>query len=444
MTVSAVVPVPASERIASIDVLRGVAVLGILVMNIVSFGLPWAAYGDPTVAGGAAGADLAVWFLGQMFVEGKMRAVFSMLFGAGAVLLTGRAEARGAAVGSADIYYRRTLWLIVFGLLHAWFLWSGDILYGYGVAGLFLYPFRRQAPSFLITAGALVLAVLVPLNIVEARRIGDLRARADQVESDAAAGRALSQEESKVVDEWREELEAMKPPADEIAREIADHRAGYWRTFERRVEHIMGKESSGYYKFGFFDAAGMMLIGMALLKLDIFSARRSRRFYSLMALAGYGAGLPLTLYVTWHDKAHGFDPVQTYYGYTGYDLARLCVALGHIAVVMLICKAGILRRLTARLAAAGRMALSNYLGASVACVLFFDGVGLGMFGRLGRAQLLYVVLGVWVLQLLLSPIWLRHFRFGPMEWLWRSLTHWRRQPMRVAPSGTPVPVPPAA
>ena len=344
-------PTPAAERIASIDVLRGVAVLGILGMNIVSFGLPAVAYGDPTVAGGAAGADRTVWFLGQLFVEGKMRTIFSMLFGAGVVLLTGRAEARGAAAGSADIYYRRTLWLIVFGLLHAYLLWAGDILYGYGVAGLFLYPFRRQAPSFLITAGALVLALLIPLNIFEGRRIEDLRSQAGQADSDPAAGRTLSREQQDARDEWREELDAMKPPADAIAREIADHRAGYWTTFERRREHIWEGESSGAYKFGFLDAAGMMLIGMGLLKLDLFSARRDLRFYALTALAGYGTGLPLSLYITWRDWAHRFDPAQSYYGYSGYDVARLCVALGHIAVVMLICKAGLLRRLTRCLAA---------------------------------------------------------------------------------------------
>ena len=156
---AAFAPVTNRERIVSIDTLRGVALLGILLMNIVVFGLPENAYDDPTIAGGHTGLNLAFWYANQIFFEGKMRTLFSMLFGAGVVLLTLRAEERGGGLRARGIYYRRTLWLVVFGLLHAYFIWMGDILYYYGVVGLMLFPLRKLRPAALLAAGALLLMI---------------------------------------------------------------------------------------------------------------------------------------------------------------------------------------------------------------------------------------------------------------------------------------------
>lgn len=424
-------PVQSRERISSVDVLRGFALFGILWMNIVAFALPGAAYGDPTVAGGASGANFIFWLFSQILVEGKMRTIFSMLFGAGAVLLTSRAEERGAGARVADIYYRRTMWLIVFGLLHAYFIWSGDILYGYGVAGLLLFPFRKQSPRLLIAAGLVVLAVLAPKSILYGRHLESLRARAALADAAAASQRPLTDEQREAQTQWREKMTEMKPSRAEVDEEIADHRGGYGKLFPRRMKDVSRGQSKGFYRFGFFDVAGMMLLGMGFLKLDIFSAQRSRGFYAALAALGYAVGIPINWIITQRDAAASFDPAEMFFGFSGYDLGRLAVALGHVAVVLLICKAGILRGLTSRLAAVGQMALSNYLGTSIVCVLLFDGSGFGLFGRFERVQLLYVVLPIWIAQAILSPLWLRRYRFGPMEWVWRSLTYWQPQPMRL-------------
>ncbi len=438
--VPAITPVAARERIPSIDVLRGVALFGILIMNIVYFALPGAAYGDPTIAGGSTGADYRTWFACQLLFEGKMRTIFSMLFGAGVALLTSRAEERGAGARIADIYYRRTLWLILFGVLHAYFLWGGDILYGYGVAGLLLYPFRRQSARFLTIAGLLVLALLVPRSILEARHLDRLRAGSEAAAAAVAAGRTPTAEQEEARDELRERLKEMKPSPAEVAREIDDHRAGYVKSFVRRARHVNEGESSGFYNFGLFDVAGMMLLGMGLLKLGLFTAARPPRFYAALVLAGYGLGVPLNWWIAARDAASGFDPMVMYVDYSGYDIGRLLVALGHIGVVMLVCRSGWLASLTSRLAAVGQMALTNYLMHTLICVALFEGYGLGLFGRLHRHQLMYVVVPIWIAQLALSPVWLRRFRFGPMEWLWRSLTYWQRQPMRLASTaGFPAP-----
>jgi uncharacterized protein len=291
-------------------------------MNIVALALPGAAYGDPTIAGGASGANFIFWLFSQVLVEGKMRTIFSMLFGAGAVLLTRRAEERGGGAQVADIYYRRTMWLVAFGLLHAYLIWSGDILYGYGVAGLILFPFRKQSPRVLIAAGLLVLAVLVPKSILEGRRIETLRAKATLADAATAAGRPLTDEQREAQNQWREKMKEMKPSAAEVDKEIADHRAGYRKLFLRRMKDVSRGQSKGFYRYGFFDVAGMMLIGMGFLKLGVFSAQRSRRFYGTIAALGYAIGIPLNWLIARRDAAAGFDPAEMFFGFSGYDLGR--------------------------------------------------------------------------------------------------------------------------
>ena len=149
-------PVAETARIDAIDVLRGVALLGILLMNIQSFAMPQAAYFNPTAYGDLEGANLYVWVAGRMLADQKFMAIFSMLFGAGIVLMAGRADARGDA---RQVHYRRMGWLLVIGLLHAHLLWSGDILFLYAVCGMLVYPLRRQPPGRLLALGAGLLAV---------------------------------------------------------------------------------------------------------------------------------------------------------------------------------------------------------------------------------------------------------------------------------------------
>jgi uncharacterized protein len=178
----------------------------------------------------------------------------------------------------------------------------------------------------------------------------------------------------------------------------------------------------------------MMFIGMGLLKLGVFSAARSYRFYVWMGVIGFLIGIPLNSYDAWLAMKSGFDRTTFLATYVTYDIERLAVALAAVALLMTLCKAGALRWLTSRLAAIGQTALSNYVLQSVICAFAFTGYGFGLYGRLERYQLYYVMAGSWLLALVVSPIWLRHFQFGPLEWCWRSLTYWTRQPMRIRPS----------
>jgi len=432
---SAFAPVTNRERIVSIDTLRGVALLGILLINVVGFGLPEDASGVPITAGSHTGLNLACWYAGQIFFEGKMRALFSMLFGAGVVLLTQRAEERGG-LRPRGIYYRRTLWLVVFGLLHAYFIWIGDILYLYGVVGLALFPLRKLRPATLLAAGALLLMIFCGIITLTHYSLIRTRDQALEVDRLVAAGGQPTEEQLATQKEWEEGSKEFKTNPAELAKEIKLHRGGYWELFKWRIKEVLAAQAVLLFpilSFVVHDSPGMMLIGMAMLKLGIITGERDRKFYLRMILLGYGTGGTINAITGFCFARSGFDLGKESLAWIlTYVPGNLLVAVGHIGLVMLIVKSGWLRRLTSRLAAVGQMALTGYLVTSLICTTIFEGYGFGLFAKLQHYQLLFVVFSVWLFLLTVSPIWLRHFRFGPMEWVWRSLTYWRKQPMKIA------------
>ena len=399
-------PITGSQRILSLDVLRGVAVLGILVMNIQSFSMIMAAYMNPTTYGDLEGVNWWIWYLGHLLVDQKFMTIFSMLFGAGVVVMTSRREATGQS--SAGVHYRRMGWLLLFGLLHAYLLWYGDILYYYALCGMLIWLFRKLPPWLLIMLGfisvavASVFAFLSGFALVE----GWMPVEA-------------------IADDW-------VPTKDMVEAEIAAYR-GSWldQMTGHRVEAAFFFETF-LFLFGIsWRAGGMMLIGMALGTLGVFSAARSRRFYLGLVGAAAIVGLPAVMYGVHRNVEADWALKYSFFFGTAFNYwGSILVALGWVGAVMLVCKSDSLRPLTRPFAAVGRMALTNYLMQTVLCTFIFYGHGLGQFGMFERWQQGLVVVVIWVLQLVVSPIWLRHFRFGPAEWLWRSLTYMELQPMR--------------
>lgn len=426
-----VAPVKPQERIGAVDTLRGLSLLGILLMNIVSFGLPFAAYMNPSIYGGATGANFTYWLVNQVLFENKMRAIFSMLFGASVIIMTSRAEKRGAGVEIADVYYRRTLWLILFGVIHGYLIWYGDILFQYGVVGLALFPFRKLRAKTLICIGGGILAFNSLMNLGGMAHFGELEGKVKVANELKTAGKPLSDEQTAQLDEWNKVYKMFRPEAKKIETEIKDHRGGYLDNLKARAPITASFQSDMFYQFMLWDVAGMLILGMGLMKAGVLDGSRSYRFYTTMLVAGYGIGIPLNYMMATKWAATGYDFVS-WFGLMAAtaDPGRFTVAAGHIAVIMLLCKAGALRFLTQTLAKVGQMALSNYLLTSILCTLYFNGYGFGMFARLQRHQLLYVVVVVWLICLIFSTVWLRYFRFGPVEWLWRSLTYVRKQPLR--------------
>ena len=421
-------PLDEHERITALDALRGFALLGILLMNIVAMGMNAAAYDNPTVTGGSTGPNLWVWTLMHVLAEGKMRCLFSLVFGASVILLTSRLDT-GAEAG--DIYYRRTLWLLLFGIVHAFLLWEGDILYPYALCGLALFPFRKLRAKTLIIIGSILLllnaAAYIGHGFVQRGMIEEGQAAVAAV----AAGKTLTEEEEAAKYEYQQFLRFSRPTAEQLAKDAEEWRSrNPLRVIGARAKFVFFIHSFPYYHPFSWDIWCMMLIGMGLMKLGVLSAERPARLYRLFVLIGYGIGIPVNSYTAWVMISSNFDPVVHQFAASIYDLGRLSIALGHLGLIMLMVKAGWFRGAIARLSAVGQTAFSNYVLHSVVTAFLFTGYGFQLYGHLQRYQLYLVVLAIWAVNLIASPIWLRHYRFGPLEWCWRSLTYWKRQPMR--------------
>lgn len=398
-------PVSRGERYRSLDVLRGFAILGILIMNITAFAMPFAVYTNPLAYGEFSGANQWVWALSHVFAEQKFLSLFSILFGAGVALMSERAAAKG--VSPWRLHGRRMLWLALIGMIHAYFLWFGDILFTYAVAGLVAFLFRKRSVKTLVAAG-LVIFTVPTLIFLLSHFSQPYWPEADRVE---------------LREQWH-------PREDVLADEVEGYRQGWWSQMEYRIPTAFYLQSLGLFLFSGWKALGLMLLGMALYRSRILTGEASSATYRRFVFAGFGLGFPIVLYGMGKHLEAGFDVTYSMFlgGLPNY-WGSLFVALGYLAAICLVTRKSWFPALTDRLAAVGRMALTNYLMQTVLCTLIFYGHGLGYFGELDRLGQAFVVLGVWIFQLVISPIWLERYRFGPCEWLWRSLTYGRLQPM---------------
>lgn len=417
-----------SDRIPSLDIMRGIVVLGILIMNINDMGL-WGAYVNPTISGGAAGWDLIAWITANMFFEGTMRALFSLLFGVGMFVLLDRLEKKGAGINAANIYFRRLIWLLVFGLVHSYLLlWHGEILYNYALMGFLVFPFRYLCPKKLIGIALFLFAAGTLWNYVDHRKDLRLTQQVAVAEIYKSEGKVLTKEQKEAVEKW-EKIQQDQSPAT-IAANNSSMRKGYWEVVAFLAPVITHDNEHFPYRYDVWDVLSMMLLGIALFKMNILSAQQSVRFYGLMALAGYSIGLAVNYYETKLILDSGFSFLGFSTASVTYQLGRVSVAIGHIASIMLFCKTTFLKRLRGSLAAVGKMALTNYIMHSVFAMLLFTGVGFGWFGKLHRHELLYVVFAIWIFQLMVSPLWLKYYQYGPLEWIWRNLSYLKKHPLR--------------
>jgi len=422
-------PVQGAERIVSLDTLRGVAILGILAMNIYAFAMPFIAYNNPLLMGGVEAHNIGTWFFTHILFDQKFLSIFAMLFGAGMILMTDRAEKRGAPYGR--IYYRRLFWLLVLGAIHGYLLWVGDILFNYAAIGMLVFLFRKRSPRTLIIIGCL----LLPLALVMSRGMADYTektiAEVAELTVLQEAGEGLNEDQKKALASWERSRAFMAPTDEDLQKDLDAYRGGYTDIVKYRAPIVMSMQIFVTLFFGISRIAALMMFGMALMKLGVLSGERSQTFYRNLMLAGYMIGLPLTIFSAINLNAHHFDSLYVLRsgGVANY-VGSLVVTFGHIGLVMLIVKSGTLQSLMTRFAAVGRMALTNYLMHSVILTTIFYGYGLGLYGTIPRFWQMGFVIAVVTLQLFLSPWWLTRYRFGPVEWLWRSLTYWKRQPFR--------------
>jgi uncharacterized protein len=378
-------------------------------------------------AGGATGINLVTWMITEIGFEGTQRALFSMLFGSSVILFTSRLEAAGRTdVG--DIYVRRNLWLVGFGMVNAWFLlWEGDILYAYGITALFVFAFRKMPAKHLLIIGGATLLANAAWNAHDALdTIGKYAPYQAAVEA-RGHGARLTQAQQSAITAWEDERGNYKERPRDQKELVEGIRGGYWSAFWTIAPHNAWAQSRGLYRW-FFDVFSMMLIGMALFRLGVLTLERPTRLYVAMLVLGYGIGLTVNTLETRWIVDHGFSAISFAQVSTSYDLGRLAMAMGHLGGLLLFARSGIFSRLRRSLAAVGHMAVTNYLTHSLVALILF--ILLRWFGAFERHQLYYVVFAIWAVQLVASPIWLRHFRFGPVEWLWRYLTYLKRPPFR--------------
>ncbi|MCB9885378.1 MAG: DUF418 domain-containing protein [Planctomycetes bacterium] len=423
-------PIPPAERIAAIDTVRGLAVLGILVMNIVEFGLPMRAYGNPTAAGGHDGADLWTWLVQEALFDGRMRALFSLLFGAGMVLLSDRLRATGRGALAADLLLRRCLWLIPFGIVHRFVLqWTGDILYIYGLLGVLAVGLRDLRPRTHVIAGLLALAAFVPIEYRKYAAAAEQRAQAATAATLGAEAQPLPAAVEAGAARWERRLKAA--PADANDEELGAIRGSWLDVARFRWDHNHSFQSVYVYQYFFWDVIGMLLLGMGLARLGYFTAA-SPTWVHVAAIAGGAVATTVSFLLAnaWAATDWSRGAIELlFYKDASYAFCRLLGGLGWASALILMVRAGALRWLTGALAAVGRMAFSNYVLQTLLCTALFFGWGLGWYGTLSRSQTMWCVLAVSLVQVAFSVLWQRRFRCGPLEWCWRSLTYWRRQPL---------------
>jgi uncharacterized protein len=403
-------PVATTERLESLDVLRGFALLGILAMNIRGMSAPFGAYMYPTALWDYEGARRAAYIFTSVVFDLKMMGLFSMLFGAGVLLYSAKPTETGTA--PRGLWFRRMFWLLVIGLVHAYLIWDGDILVPYALCGMLVLWWTRRLPAWgLLTLSLLFLAVGAALSIGQGFYWHTLP------EADRVAGLAF----------WM-------PTRPQAEAQLAVMLGSYTDVVRHRAPLVVMAQTAYFVFFFFWRCSGMMLLGMALYKWGFLDATRSSRTYALTALVCIPAGLALAWYGILGLERVGFAmPDRTsvdVWNYLGATLA----SIGYAAALLYLIARDAVKPLRRRLAAVGQMAFSNYLFHSIVASALFLGWGLGLAGRFDYAEQLLVVAGIWIVQLIVSPIWLGRFRFGPAEWMWRSLTYWERQPMQRRPA----------
>lgn len=430
----AVAPVSDRERLKLIDALRGVALLGILLMNIPGFAMPdrfsESFKSDPTNVNFWLSAVISVGF------EGKMRALFGMIFGAGVVLFVTRKEQAGRSVTA--LFYRRMFWLIVFGLIHAHLiLWIGDILYLYGFCGMIVYLFRKVKPIYLVLGVPLVAVADFTTGTLFYQYVRNQRIAYVEASAAAAENKPLTAAQQNAISRWRE-LEKTFIPNLEDAKENTRKMKSDYATVASRLRPLAWKIETLFLPIEIWDSLALMLLGLALYRWGFLTGQWPNRAYAQVAAIGYGIGLPLAAWSFYHSylysptleaKLRHMELVPIEWVRLIYPFQRIFLVMAHVSAIILLYKSGYFQGVFRRLEAVGQMALTNYIMHSVICTLFFFGYGLNFYGELDFYQIYFPVLTIWIVQLLVSPIWLGYFFFGPLEWVWRSLTYWRIQPL---------------
>lgn len=433
-TSSGAAPVTQQERIVIIDSLRGIALLGILMMNMPYFAMPYPAPDNLTLLNETGTINQQVWYGVNWFLEGSQRAIFSLLFGAGIILFITRLEKRVEGMMTAEYFIRRQLWLLFFGLVNAFvLLWPGDILFQYAICGIIIFVFRR------LSVKALLIAAGICLVLMTTRENVDLYRQHQKISKGEAIAK-MDTTKVKLNDAQKDELGAMtgfkekagkEGQEKEMKKNLREVRGPYAAVYEN-LSNASAKSEFYYTYYGLWDVLLFMFIGMAFYKQGILTGDAPAKIYWGLFIIGLGAGLVVSyfrLQPILLAKFNRFTYTKSI-AFEYYELSRTLRSLGIFGLIMLLYKSGLFGWLFKLMKPVGQMAFTNYLMQSLVCAIYFYGFGFGMHGTLQRYEIYFVVAAIWLLEIIWSHAWLRYFRFGPLEWVWRSLTYWKLQPMK--------------
>jgi uncharacterized protein len=360
-----------------------------------------------------------------------------MVFGAGVLLFVAKKEQTGKPV--TGLFYRRMIWLVLFGLIHAHLiLWIGDILYLYGFCGMLVYLFRNVKPAYLVLAVPLVAVVDFTSGTLFYRGVRTTRIAYVEASKATSEGQALTAAQTEALSRWRD-IEKTLMPNREDAKENTRKMKSNYATVAGHLRPLAFKIQTLFLPIIMWDSVALMLLGLALYRWGFLSGNWAIRDYWKVLAIGYGIGLPLVCYSFYDDyltrpnheaMLSRMETVPIDWVGLIYRFQRILLVMAHVSSIILLYKSRYVQPLFRRLEAVGQMALTNYIMQSVICTLVFFGYGLNYYAELDFYQIYFIVLAIWALQLIVSPLWLRFFFYGPLEWVWRSLTYWCRQRFR--------------
>lgn len=409
---------PSSPRYLELDALRGFAVMGILLMNIVGFAMPEMAYVSPAVYGGTEWPDTIVWALSYIFVDGKMRGLFTLLFGASMMLVIERA--RGNGDDPAKVHFSRMIWLAFFGLAHFFLLWAGDILFLYAAVGCIAYFLRDLTADDLIrrallifTLGFLGYTLMFGSLLFQQYQAGLPGASAGSIDNVATI------------------IAGFDSGPAAITADIALHQSGF-------VSILLDKVRNDPFgplvllAYNLAETLPLMMIGMALYKNGFITGQWTLEQYRSWGIRLTISGAAIVAAIALYLIAGGFEILRMVNASYAWNWpSQMLMTIGYTALLIRLIRTFRGTSWIMRIAAVGRAAFSNYLGTSLLMTFIFYGWGLGLYGSVGRAELYLFVALAWLLMLLWSQAWLTRYRYGPLEWLWRSLARQQAQPMRL-------------
>jgi uncharacterized protein len=468
-----------SARLFSLDVIRGIALLGILIVSIWQFG-GFTNNRQVFYRTGTHGGNYDLLSFVTIVFEGKMRALFAMVFGAGIILFMTRKN-HPSNLSVPDLYIKRNMWLLLFGIFNGVvLLWPGDILYHYAIMGILLFGFWRMSPRGLLISAILAMLIYCGKtywNYSDDRRAYHKFMAVKKVEKkfeqdsiakfkkDSVLGikkdsvtppvkdtltpsnikdttakpvktDTLTAEQKKHKEEWEGMVKSAKFDSTADARENkAMRKNSYAKTWNYLLPRVQNRESYWLYQTGIWDIGSTMLLGMALLGFGFFGGSIPVKKYLLIAIPCLLIGLSLAIFRNCYMDLKLAD-YEKYIGNHAlpynffFPIERMLLALSYAALAIVLLRINILGRIWRMLATVGRMAFTNYFLQTILCTIFFYGYGLGNFGRLSQVQLYFVVAELWLIQVVFSVLWMRYFTMGPVEWLWRWLTYGKKMPFK--------------